>query len=214
MDIQGIVTLQNSTISNNVSGNYAGGLAALDVSLTTVSLINSTLSGNTALTSSGGIHNVATMKLYNCTFSGNSASASGGGISNLGAITISNSIVANSLGGPDCFNDPAAVALNLVGNNWFEDGTCSSSAPKGDPRLGPLTNNGGLTQTHALLDNSGAIDAGDDGLCAALPVNNLDQRGEKRPRGAHCDIGSFEAEDNASFFVVPIPGGNTVIFSL
>jgi hypothetical protein len=60
--------------------------------------------------------------------------------------------------------------------------------------LGPLTNNGGPTLTHALLPNSPALDAGNPsppggggGACEAA-----DQRGQ--PRGTHgrCDIGAFE----------------------
>jgi 6-phosphogluconolactonase (cycloisomerase 2 family) len=31
-------------------------------------------------------------------------------------------------------------------------------------------------------------------MCAAAPVNNIDQRGDARPKGAACDIGSFESE--------------------
>jgi hypothetical protein len=72
-----------------------------------------------------------------------------------------------------------------------EDGSCSAEL-SGDPNLGPLADNGGATQTMELLAGSPAIDAGNDGLCAAAPVNNLDQRGIARPQGPHCDIGAFE----------------------
>jgi hypothetical protein len=54
------------------------------------------------------------------------------------------------------------------------------------PLLGPLANNGGPTDTHALLAGSPAIDAG--GICAPT-----DQRGVTRPQGPACDIGAFEA---------------------
>ena len=62
----------------------------------------------------------------------------------------------------------------------------------GDPKLGALADNGGLTQTFALLPGSPVIDAGSDSICMAAPVNNLDQRGVTRPIGAHCEIGAFE----------------------
>ena len=39
---------------------------------------------------------------------------------------------------------------------------------------------------------SPALDAAVDAICAAPPVNNLDQRGVKCPLGAHCDIGAVE----------------------
>jgi hypothetical protein len=59
--------------------------------------------------------------------------------------------------------------------------------------LGPLADNGGPTETHALLPGSPAIDTANDASCPAI-----DQRGEARPFDgdgdgmAHCDIGSVE----------------------
>ena len=55
-----------------------------------------------------------------------------------------------------------------------------------------LANNGGPTQTFALISGSQAIDAGDDTTCTNSPVSNLDQRNTTRPDGTHCDIGAFE----------------------
>lgn len=82
------------------------------------------------------------------------------------------------------------IDVNL--NNLIEDGSCASGTVfqgflSGDPRLGPLADNGGDTQTHALLLDSPAIDSGDDTTC--LPA---DQRGVMRPQGAHCDRGAYE----------------------
>src|SRR5690606_29126136 len=79
---------------------------------------------------------------------------------------------------------------------------CAYVAGAGDlldtaPLLGPLASNGGTTQTHALLANSPAIDAGDNAGCAAAPVNGVDQRGTVRPQGAACDIGAYEAAATA-----------------
>jgi len=63
-----------------------------------------------------------------------------------------------------------------------------------DPLLGPLANNGGSTQTHALLTGSPAIDAGNAGGCTDNlgVVLKTDQRGFHRPIGLHCDIGAVE----------------------
>ena len=69
------------------------------------------------------------------------------------------------------------------------------------PLLGPLADNGGLTQTHALLQGSPAIDAGDNAL--AVDANGTlatDQRNGAFTRffddpaafGTGVDIGSFE----------------------
>src|SRR5262249_9192028 len=67
---------------------------------------------------------------------------------------------------------------------------CSLNAP-GDlinqqPLLGALTNNGGPTQTQALLSGSPAINAGSN--CGVA----TDQRGLSRNQGPACDIGAYE----------------------
>ena len=55
--------------------------------------------------------------------------------------------------------------------------------------LGPLSANGGLTMTQALLAGSHAINAG-----IAVPGLTIDQRGIYRPQGAAPDIGAFELQ--------------------
>ncbi|MBM3660881.1 MAG: hypothetical protein FJW95_15465 [Actinobacteria bacterium] len=64
-----------------------------------------------------------------------------------------------------------------------------------DPKLGPLQDNGGPTQTHALLDGSPAINAGPDPL-TPFPGSADDQRGPGYPRvvGGRVDIGAFEVQ--------------------
>ena len=54
-----------------------------------------------------------------------------------------------------------------------------------DPLLGPLANNGGPTQTMALLPGSPAIDAG-----VTVAGVTTDQRGVLRPQGFAPDIGA------------------------
>ena len=60
-----------------------------------------------------------------------------------------------------------------------------------DPLLGPLADNGGLTQTHYLLTNSPAIDGGDPTF---TPPPDLDQRGLgfQRVVNGRIDIGAVE----------------------
>ena len=38
--------------------------------------------------------------------------------------------------------------------------------------------------------------------------------GMKRPVGKACDIGSYEAPNEFWFYIVPLPNGNVVVFSL
>ena len=58
-----------------------------------------------------------------------------------------------------------------------------------DPRLAPLADNGGPTETRALLDDSPAIDMGNNAAGLAY-----DQRGAGFPRvkGPQADIGAYE----------------------
>jgi len=157
-------------------------------------VINSTISGNTAPLG-GGIYNpppdVATV--VNSTISGNSGIL-GGGILNGGTATLNlrNTIIAGSLGGGDCVNQ-GTIATNV--NNLIQDGSCTP-ALSGDPKLGPLQNNGGPTFTRALLPGSPAIDAGDDSVLGAPLFLTTDQRGPGFPRksGPHVDIGAFEVQ--------------------
>lgn len=57
--------------------------------------------------------------------------------------------------------------------------------------LGTLTNNGGPTQTVALLSGSPAIDSGSNAYVAA---GETDQRGLPRIVNGTVDIGTFEAQ--------------------
>ncbi len=63
-----------------------------------------------------------------------------------------------------------------------------------DPKLAPLADYGGPTQTFALLADSPAIDAVPAGSCSV----GVDQRGALRPRdgnldgAAYCDAGAYE----------------------
>jgi hypothetical protein len=202
------VTISGSTFFNN-SANIGG---AIWVQFGAPTISNSTFSGNTATGAGGGIFNNApTLTLTNTTISGNSAIV-GAGISNeRGQINVANTIVANNSGG-DCSN---SGTINATATNLVKDGSCAfPGALSGDPNLGPLADNGGPTQTHALLAGSPAIDAGNDTVCAANPVNNKDQRGEIRPSGSHCDLGAFEVQQAPKFaftgFLSPVNNPPTV----
>ncbi len=66
-----------------------------------------------------------------------------------------------------------------------------------DPLLGPLADNGGPTQTHALLPGSPAINAGDPNAMPGVDgVPLYDQRGEgfERVAGGRIDMGAFEVQ--------------------
>jgi hypothetical protein len=222
----GTLTITNSTLSGNSSMNVGGGVATTGV----LTITKSTLSGNSS-TSGGGAYNSGTMTITNSTLSSNSA-GTGGGIFNIGTANVSfttmsgnfvlnngsgggifnapttsimnikNSIVANSTSGGDCSN---GGTFNATGTNFTTNGTCPgfTVVTPAQLNLGPLTDNGGPTQTHALRPPSVAIDAALD--CTDLSGNpgspkivgpqaavTTDQRGVGRPQGSACDVGSYE----------------------
>jgi hypothetical protein len=75
-----------------------------------------------------------------------------------------------------------------------------------NPLLGPLADNGGPTQTHALLAGSPAIDTGPNPL-PTFALNANDQRGAGFPRvvGAAVDIGAFEVQPPPTPVPAPAP---------
>jgi hypothetical protein len=183
----GPLTVKNSTFSDNRAINFGAGI----YSSGPLTVSNSTFSNNRAINFGGGIYISSPLTVNSSTFSNNDA-FEGGGIYVNGKLHLRNTIIANSLTGADCVTN-GKPAINI--NNLIEDGSCSP-AITGDPNLGPLQLNApGNTETHALLSGSMAIDAGDTTTCAAMPVNNLDQRGITRPQGDQCDIGAFEFQD-------------------
>ena len=180
------LTVTNNVFSYNSAGQTGGGIANAG----TLIVSNSTFSGNSASAGGGGIYQkdwVGEVTVSNSTFWGNSADV-GGGINNdySGTVIMKNTIVANSPSGGNC----TGTITDGGGNLSYPDTTCPGI--NADPLLGPLQNNGGPTETMALGPGSAAIDAANDAICAAAPVNNLDQRGVTRPQGPHCDIGAVE----------------------
>src|SRR5262249_35055327 len=80
-----------------------------------------------------------------------------------------------------------------------------------NPMLGTLQNNGGPTQTLALLAGSPAIDAGSNALASSL---TSDQRGLARFVNGTADIGAYEFQPDATLTLTsslnPAPVGQTV----
>lgn len=186
----GTLTITNSTFSGNSTGS---GGAIFNEFNRTMTIINSTLSSNSAVVG-GGIYNAGTANISFTTMSGNSASNNGGGIHNApstSTMTIKNSIIANSPSGGDCSN---SGTFNATGKNFTTNGTCPgfTQVTPAQLNLGPLQDNGGPTQTHALLPGSVAIDAAPDCTDIAGNTVDTDQRGVGRPQGKACDVGAYE----------------------
>jgi hypothetical protein len=194
----------NTTLSGNAASSQGGGIWSGNDA--TVTITNSTIFGNQAVSADGtnglggGIMRTSgTINITNSTIAGNTAGFQGGGIVGGTATTVTNTIIANNIannGGNNwniknnCF-DP----LTNGGNNLQfaptnpNDQDCGAEITTVNPLLGTVTNNGGATQTLALLPGSPAINTGNNAACPAT-----DQRGVNRPQGGSCDIGAFEAQ--------------------
>ena len=183
----GAITVERSTVSANTSTDGGGGLFSEGG---TLDVINSTVSGNTGDIGGGVWTTGGTTTLNSVTVAANTATSAGGGVANgeEGSLALLNTILADNAAptGPDCVGTLSSGDYNLVEDaaNCTIEGTTDNTITGQDAQLGPLADNGGSTETHALLDGSPAIDAGSATLAT-------DQRGFLREAGTP-DIGAFE----------------------
>jgi hypothetical protein len=193
------MTLSRTTLSRNVSFGKGGGIYN-----------NGTQAGNTNITISGnagnqgaGIYNVngSTDNLRSDTITDNRAAGKslgqgGGMFDEPGAtVTMIDTLIAGNFA--DVVSDDVSGFVSSQGHNLIGDGSGGygfvGSDQVGDPSnpinplLGPLQDNGGPTETHALFPGSPAIDAGDN---SGAP--DTDQRGFDRIVNGIIDIGAYE----------------------
>lgn len=213
----GTATIKNSAITGNDATAYAqaGVIIRPDA---TVDISNSTIAENRGR-SNGGIENAGTVNVANSTIANNTGGLAAGGIINSadGKATVTSSILTNNTGSANIGDVSGAGEYISGGNNLISNGDDATGFVNGvngdlvgsngndpfnpqtelliDPQLGELQNNGGLTETLALREESPAIDAGSN-------PNNLatDQRGEgfERTVGQGTDIGAYEVQTNGS----------------
>jgi CSLREA domain-containing protein len=209
------ITIANSTIANNkVTGGLVEGLGGGLYVLGKFTMVNSTVTGNSAestgpIIQGGGVllaidpasTEGSEGTIVNSTIAGNGVGAlgTGGGLAvynpepalgGSAALAVKNTIVAGN-SGPAGPSNCAVAAVLTSDHNLSSDAGCMFTDPgskqNANPLLGALANNGGGTDTLALLEGSPALDAGTNAGCP--PV---DQRGVTRPQGPACDIGAFE----------------------
>jgi hypothetical protein len=216
----GIFNFETLTIINTtISSNNGNGIESNDGS---IALLNSTISSNQTVTDAGGIEvSGGVVSLFNSTVINNRTTEISGipqaaGIFNLNAtVNLENTIVAGNIIGRNRASDLASFNdfstfngnnNNLIGAFLEAEGTVGTGTDlvSLDPLLGPLQNNGGFTSTHAPLDGSLAIDAGNNSLIPVdsedLDGNNntseqipFDQRRLARISNGIVDIGAVEA---------------------
>ncbi|MEA2397639.1 MAG: hypothetical protein QOK25_1195 [Thermoleophilaceae bacterium] len=232
------LTLDNSTLAGNVAGNAGidagrgGGLWNNGLAF----VRDTTFSGNSATSGSGGgmgegggLYSSGTAHLTSDTFVGNSAGLGGNVRStSTGADTFDNLF---SGGTPtNCavaISDVVLSSPSAHDQSMSSDGTCVPSGRTGlDLKLGPLLDNGGPTDTHALLAGSpavGAIPSSASTLGCDHLIPATDQRGLARPQGpidSGCDVGSFEQVQSANLAISmadapdPVGSGRALTYTL
>jgi len=204
------LTLVNSTLSGNFivpagsSATLVGGTLTSAFANATTVVVGSTISGNTAEVNNSTAGVLTTR---------------GGTVTLTDTISAGNTTYAG--GSPDLFNDNGGTTAPFTGTNnliGVGDGTNFTGLANGangnqvgtaatplDPQLAPLADISGPVQTRALLPGSPAIDTG---TCAYTDATGMartlttDARGLNRPRGAACDVGSYEFLANPLTFIV------------
>lgn len=212
----GQLTIRNSTFTSNTAQGGSAGVAnvtgtegedgsglggAVFAYNSTLTVRHATFDANTA-DEGGGIYTVGEFILIIPPGDGAAAKAQGGADA---FSDIYNSIFSNSMlpggGATTDFvstteNDGTELANgsgNLMESESGYDGTNASTA---DPQLETLADNGGPTQTKALMQASPAIDTADPSEVGGL---NTDQRGDGFPRIVDGDGSSTDEPDIGAF---------------
>lgn len=228
----GILTVTSSTISANkavprpeMEAYSVEGGGILNGTHGELTLISSTVYDNMAFGNGGGVAIIGgKAKIMLCTIYKNHSNSNGGGISiqdgrGYGAgvitfpvpskVTMSGSIVAANDASHDLDISGTLISggYNLIENIARSTGlnpVTNRQVTLADLKLDPiLRNNGGSTQTLALLQGSPAIDYVPSEACSITVTDasghtemiTTDQRGEHRPDGSEnaCDVGAYES---------------------
>jgi len=199
----GTLKLTNTTISGNHADQHGGGIMVGSgtgsiLEMSAVTLVNNIADHDDGDDGDGGgIHTAAGAhtKMTHTLIGQNLDLTTGAGIQ----------------WGQECVGDIESAQYNLIERHSSSACTVYGGsndiigflmAPI-DPLIGPLQGNGGLTDTHALLMGSPAIEAGQPGGCSEVngaPVT-ADQRSVPRPIGDACDIGAYEYEYPYALFL-------------
>lgn len=206
-NIYGLLKMQQCTVSGNNSGTFGGGIftqTTLGSVTSGTQLDQCTLSGNEASRGGGIFNGEGTLTIKHCTIVGNTCAApdGGGGVTGLASAgntetKVEKSIIAgNSEGsvvfgfGPD--NTFTSLGENVIGTgNATADFNQPGDVINDNPGVDALADNGGPTQTRALLGGSPALNA------ATGSAITSDQRG--LGINGVPDIGAFEAQQGGRF---------------
>ncbi len=192
-NMYGTTTLINCTLASNLAeggqgANNGAGLGGAVFNMDgTLNVTSSTLAYNSSSSSNGGA------AVYNLALGTTSA---GAGVPS--TVTLTDSILADSIGSNDLVNDENsstngsavvnATSPNIVMASSTSNGATTNGSPStANPQLGLLNNYGGQTPTIPLLSGSPAQGAG----ASASGVPTTDQRGVSR--GSVLDLGAYQS---------------------
>ena len=196
--------LAGDTFANN-SASSGGAVEGDGGNSNTINVVNCTFVDNSATTAGAALSvNSPSLVLTNTTIVEN-RDVTGGAVEASGRTTLNNTIVSSNLA-PD--GTPADISVAVTGSNnligtggsgGLVNGVNGNIVGVADPKLGPLGNYGGPTQTIPLLPGSPALDAGSNALAVDGSGNPLttDQRGLPRIFNGTVDIGAYEAQPPA-----------------
>jgi hypothetical protein len=204
--------IAGSAFRDNQAAGY-GGLSLFDHGGVPAAgtIVNSTFVGNLARTGLGGAINIGAtggVAIQNSTIADNRADCAvcfAGGIANAAGapLTLRNVLFRNNTGGNafnpwTVLNAPVAGSDNVQwpqvrpGSFGQQETPVTADAVFADVALGAPADNGGPTQTLALLGSSAALDAG-----TGTGTPPVDQRGS--PRHGAPDIGAYELQPDLVF---------------
>ena len=200
IDDEGSSTIQQSLIAHN-EATGGGGLRAGASSVRTTTISGNVAGGPGVTGIGGGIDGAGgvSLALVSSTLTDNqsyNSSLTGAGIADAPYASVFNTILADnrSYAEDQSTNDLSNCAEPISSGGYnLSDGTDCGLDQPGDQwassvLLGPLADNGGPTDTQAVLAGSAAMETG-----AGTPAcGSLDQRGVSRPRGRTCEVGAYE----------------------
>ncbi|MCB0033065.1 MAG: hypothetical protein KDE51_03510, partial [Anaerolineales bacterium] len=118
------------------------------------------------------------------------------------SLAFNSSLIAHN-SGTNCYITAGTIIDN--GYNLDSGTSCgltqTTSITNTNPLLEPLVDNGGDTETHALLSNSAALNHIPNGTNSCGTEVTADQRGIIRPQESSCEIGAYEAPPPSLCFV-------------
>ena len=200
----GVLFLDQSSVTQSQASS-GGGVYSSGV----MTITNSTISNNRARIEGGGVwQGIQPLQVNNATIVNNTSNLStGGGVKSTSiSFNLANSILAGNVSsgqqGPDCDGVVVSGGYNLIqdADQCTLDGNLTGNLVGVDPTLDALQQSNGA-YIHEPLPGSPAIDAGNPaepgGLFPACAA--VDQLGHARPVSPYCDIGAVETAKTMQF---------------